>query len=385
MRVALNVEQLLYRAPGGIGRYTAKLMTLLPGLSADDTIMAFTARHGAAEVAQVYSRFGLDGADVAAAHRLPLPRALLYPAWNSVGLPRLNWLCRALAGVDVVHAPSVAVPGTGPRTRLVVTVHDAGTALFPHTFPRRGRWFHERGLAAAARRADLVITVSHAAAAEIDAHTAIPASRVRVVHNGVDTAPALPDEIAGTLARYGLSDRPYVLWVGTLEPRKNVGTLVAAFAQLGRIASDHQLVLVGPSGWLEAGLVGSSDRDRLGDRLHSLGQVTDVELRALYAGADVFAFPSHHEGFGLPVLEAMAQGTPVICADIPALREVSGGAARLVPPESVGEWTVALEDMLDDETARQSLAAAGPRQAGLFSWASTARATHAVYAESMGG
>src|SRR3954469_23869410 len=157
VRVAINLEQLLFRTPGGVGRYTARLATLLPGLFPDDDYQGFVARHR-----------GVDGSSLDVSmpvRRLALPRPLLYDAWHLLGLPPAG-------DYDVIHAPSVAVPPKG-RAALVVTVHDAAPVLFPETFPRRGRRFHAQGLAAAAKRADLVITVSQSAADELSAHTDI--------------------------------------------------------------------------------------------------------------------------------------------------------------------------------------------------------------------
>jgi glycosyltransferase involved in cell wall biosynthesis len=388
VRVAVNVEQLLYRAPGGIGRYTAKLVTLMPHLFPEDTLVPFTAWHRESDVRRAYQRFGLDRGVTPAPIRLPLPRPVLYDGWHVAGIPRLGWLAASLRGTDLIHAPSVAVPPPG-RARLVVTVHDVAPELFPETFPPRGRRFHRLGVQAAARRADLVITVSEAAAAEIRAHTSIPPERLRVVPSGVDHTAATEEEVADTLAVSNIADAPYVFWLGSLEPRKNVAVLVSAFARLlaERAEFPHRLVLAGASGWLEKGLVPPAEEAalRARDRLRVLGAVPDDELRALYAGAVVFAFPSRHEGFGLPVLEAMVQGTPVVCADIPALREVAGGAARLVPPNDVDAWVAALTELLEDgpNAQRQNMAAAGRARAAEFSWAGTVRATHAVYEEAL--
>jgi glycosyltransferase involved in cell wall biosynthesis len=396
VRVAVNVEQLLYRPPGGIGRYTAKLVTLLPGLFPGDRVVAFTARHSRADIDAAWRNSG--GASGPGSIgvgpgpiRLPLPRAALYEGWNTFGWPRLDLLDRRLGAVDVIHAPSVAVP---PRSRvpLVVTVHDVAPTLFPEAFPRHGRWFHARGLAATARRADLVITVSESAAAEIRAHTDIASDRLRVVPNGVDHIQATADEINAARARHGLGHDPYLLWVGTVEPRKNVATLLRAFAQLVESgdAAGHRLVLAGPSGWLSGDLIPASVLDRLGgpgpgpgSRVRLLGQLAESDLRAVYAGATLLALPSRHEGFGLPVLEAMVQGTPVVCADIAALREVSGGAARLVPPDDVDGWAHALAGLIGDERARRRLAAAGQARAAGFSWEETVRRTRAVYTEAL--
>jgi glycosyltransferase involved in cell wall biosynthesis len=373
VRVAVNVEQLLYRPPGGIGRYTAKLVTLLPRLFPGDEVVAFTAWHPRREIE----------AAAPGAIRLALPRPALYEAWHNLDAPRLGWLSSRLRDVDVVHAPSAAVPPRGKRP-LVVTIHDVAPVLFPETFPRHGRWFHARGLAAAARRADLVITVSQAACAEILAHSAIAADRMRVVPNGVDHVIATGAEVAATVDRYHLAGVPYVLWVGTHEPRKDVSTLVQAFARAEGLG-DHRLVLAGPAGWLTGDLFSPAVVAALGDRLQLLGHLDATELRALYAGATVFALPSRHEGFGLPVLEAMVQGTPVLCSDIAALREVAGGAARLVPPGDVDGWARALSELVGGAAAREALAAAGRARAAPFSWERTVRETRAVYVEALGG
>ncbi|MDQ6785029.1 MAG: glycosyltransferase family 4 protein [Actinomycetota bacterium] len=379
MRVALNVEQLLYRSPGGVGRYTAQLATLLPANGGDE-VVAFTARHSRAEVSAAMARFGVPGPP---ATILGLPRPVLYEAWHRFGRPPL-----AVGDVDVIHAPSVTVP---PRraTPLVVTVHDAASALFPEAFTRRGLHFHRLGLAAAARRADLVITVSQTAAAEIVDHSAIGSERIRVVANGVDPVTIDPAAAAAARARLGVADRPYVLWVGSLEPRKNVRTLVAAVAVLARrlgngVPGRPRLVLAGYPGWLSDDLIDPADRAALGDDLVQLGILAEDDLWALYAGAELLGFPSRHEGFGYPVLEAMTQGIPVVCSDIAVLREVGGPAARYVAATDVGAWADAMDGLLADPRQRQAAALAGRAWAARFAVANSVAATRAVYGEVTG-
>src|SRR2546421_7585951 len=250
MRVALNLEQLLQPAPGGIGRYTAELARLLPALPAGDgdeiALVPFVARHRREDVETRLREFGLSELDPVV---LPLPRPLLYDSWHLLRRPGLQ-RSRRLQDVDVVHAPSVAVP---PKSRapLVVTAHDAAPLIFPETYPRRGRRFHEQGLAAAAKRADLVITVSQSAAEELAAYTAIPPERIRVVPNGVDLEIASDAQVEATRREFELNDAPYVFWVGSLEPRKNVELLVDAFVRWA-LHTDlpHALVLAGPAGLL---------------------------------------------------------------------------------------------------------------------------------------
>src|SRR4051794_11555515 len=199
VRVAINLEQLLYRVPGGVGRYTARLATLLPDLFPEDDYAGFVARHDRAQVDAA-----LAESDVRIPTSvLPLPRPVLYDAWHTVGAPRLSVLARSLAGIDVVHAPSVAVPPRG-KGGLVVTVHDVAPLLFPETFTARGRWFHRAGLRAVARRADLVIVVSHDAARDVEERTGIGADRIRVVHNGVDQVDVTEADVVAVRRRLGL-------------------------------------------------------------------------------------------------------------------------------------------------------------------------------------
>ncbi|HET9692294.1 MAG TPA: glycosyltransferase family 1 protein [Acidimicrobiales bacterium] len=380
MRVAINVEQLLYHSPGGVGRYTAQVAGRLPVAVASVAMAPFTARHGTADVAAALDRAGVAAAPTV----LGLPRPLLYEAWHLPGPGMLGprRLAASLRDVDVVHAPSVACP---PRegVPLVVSVHDAAPVLFPEAFPRRGLRFHLAGLAATRRRADRVLTFTEAAAEEVAAACGIGRDRITVVHHGVEARPADPAG-AAALARRGLDDRPFVLWVGSLEPRKGVGTLVAAMARLRRrgapAAADARLVLAGPAGWLSAGLVADDDRAALGDDLVQTGPLGEAELWATYAAATVVAVPSRHEGFGYPVVEAMAAGTPVVASDIPALAEVADGAARLVPPGDVAGWADAIEHLLADAPARDELVAAGRARAAQLTVAASLRATAAVYA-----
>ena len=379
MRVAINVEQLLQPAPGGIGRYTDRLLTLLPRLFPDDAWVPFCARHPPAAV-----RAAVDPAagDTVV---LPLPRPLLYDAWHLLGIPRLAWCSTRLRGLDAVHAPSLAVPAVGD-TPLVATVHDHFPAQFPETYPGRGRWFHRRGLAAAGRRARLVICPSEAVAADVRAAGGFDPGRIRVVPMGCDMSAPAEDVTAGALSRLGVGERPYVLWTGTLEPRKNVPLLLDAFAAARREAGlPHRLVLTGVAGWAASGV-----EERLGaleasGDVRRLGRVGEDDLAALYAGAGVFVLPSLAEGFGLPVLEAMACGTPVVCSDTGSLPEVAGDAARLLAPRDPEAWAAAIVAVLSDPAERIRMARRGRERAAAFTWEACVRATRDVYADAASG
>jgi alpha-1,3-rhamnosyl/mannosyltransferase len=204
------------------------------------------------------------------------------------------------------------------------------------------------------------------------------------VPNGVDRDRASPAAVAAARAQYGIDDRPYVFWAGTFQPRKNVRVLLDAFAAIDAESLPQRLVLAGPPGWKPDDSDAGTAR-ALGDRVRLLGPVGRDHLFALFAGADLFAFPSRHEGFGIPVLEAMAQETAVVCADIPALREVAGGAARFVPPDDTDGWVDALTGLLGDDDERARLVDAGRARVAGYSWERCARETAAVYREALSG
>ncbi len=381
MRVAINLEQLLYRIPGGIGRYTAELARLLPATYPSDDYAGFVARHSRSEIDQTLRKYDVSQVGVTS---LPLPRPVLYDLWHTLNAPSLTTLASTFKRSELVHTPCVGVPAVARRQKLVTTVHDVAPLIYPEAFTPRGRWFHHVGLRSVERHADLVITVSRSARDEICERTALDPDRIRVVYNGVKAAD-VPDAIVDRVRRRnGLGDRPYILWVGTIEPRKNVLMLLQAFANL-RATTDlpHRLALVGPTGWAYDEAAYTSAASTLGDSLKIVGQVDDVTLHALYRGADAFVFPSLHEGFGLPVLEAMVQGTPVVSSNVGSLAEISGDAAVLVDPTDVEAWTASIEQILTDDGLRGYCAEQGTKRAAEFTWERTVHETHAVYEEAL--
>jgi glycosyltransferase involved in cell wall biosynthesis len=311
--------------------------------------------------------------------RVPVGR--LGRRWWSAGLPRY---ARA-RGLSLFHGTNFEVPLWGAAVR-VITIHDLSQLTRPETHePRRVRRARLR-LPLMARRAHACITPTEFVRREVIERLRINASKVFAVPEAAREL-FRPLDFAETLEarrRLGAGDE-FLLAVGTIEPRKNLPVLLGAFEEVVRARPDSQLRLVvaGRTGWLTGELFKRLDASPARERVVLTGYVSDADLRALYASCRVFVYPSMYEGFGLPPLEAMSCGAPVVASDIPALREVAGDGARLVAVGRQGELARAVLELLEDEPARRSLSARGVARAAEFSWMRAARLTLEVYAEAL--
>jgi len=307
---------------------------------------------------------------------LPLPLPLLYDAWTRFGHPAI---LPATGPVDLVH---VTVPIRPPvdDVPMVATVHD----LFPITRPEmmtgRGARLMGAGLDALRDRARRIMVPSEHVARDCEQH-GFDRNQIRVVPWGVAPVEPSDAQVAAVRARYGLSG-PYVLFVGTMEPRKNLATLLEALVRLSR--PDLTLALVGPDGWGDAaaGTTGVGTGD-VPSPVVRLGYVPESDLAPLQRGAAVFCFPSHAEGFGLPVLEAMAAGAAVVTSSGTATEEVAGDAAVLVDPGDAAALSAALASVLDDPTLSSALRCRGVERANTFTWERAAQQTMDVYDEAL--
>jgi glycosyltransferase involved in cell wall biosynthesis len=278
--------------------------------------------------------------------------------WGQFQLPR------AARGVDLLFCPAYVAP-LRYRGRYAVVMHDALLEVLPQAFSRQA--LRRRGLyKRSAQRAALVLAPSEASKRDLERVYELEPDRVRAIQLGVDDRfrDATEDDARRVRDTYGLGERPVILFVGKLSKRRNLPNLVAAAEAL---RSDHVLVLVGED---HLGL-GLAD----GDRLRVLGFVPDDDLPALYRAAEIFVYPSDYEGFGIPVLEAMAAGTPVVTLDNSALTEVAGDAAVLLPNADVAELAGAFERLAADPALRAEYSVRGRERAARFTWAETARRT----------
>lgn len=369
LSVALTVEQLWQPVPGGSGTYVRALVGALGERP---------------EVRTTGVRARPAGDDAVAPLPVPvstsrLPRRVLYESWGRLRRPAVPRTAADRAAgrrYDVVHATTWAVP---PRSApLVVTVHDVAFLRSPEHFTPHGVAFFQRALDTVRRDADLVVVPSETTRADC-ADAGIDPARLRVVHHGTVPWTRSPADVAAFRSTFGL-ERDFVLWCGTLEPRKNVGAVLGAFERLLAEGSDLDLVLVGPTGW-----GGTSDEVRRAvdalpaDRVRVLGRLDDEDLQSAYAAAAVFCFPSLWEGFGMPVLEAMNHGTPVVTSRGTSMAEVSGDGALLVDPLDTAAIAAAVRDAAGPQAA--ALGAAGRANAARYTWEASAAAHVEVYRE----
>jgi glycosyltransferase involved in cell wall biosynthesis len=370
VKVAFHVDQLWAPVPGGIGTYTRELLAALPAEDPSSELVPFRSR--AVDPAATAGDAG--GVQERPAISLTWSPRYLYPAWALAGRPRLP---PPLADCDVVHATNhAAIPPASAGQALVVTVHDLAFERFPALFPASWRWLYRAGLRAALRRADRLLVPSNATADDLRDHGADPgAIRVTPLAASLPKTAADIEEVCG---RLGVA-RPYVLVPGTVEPRKNQARVVRAYRQ---VAPDvpHALVLAGPDGWRAESLDAELARRGPG-RVVRTGRLEEADLDALYRGADLVAYLSLYEGFGLPVIEAMRRGVPVVASTTPAVAETAGDAASLVDPEDVAAIAEAIAAVLTDPGHGAALSERGTARAAQFSWGATARATLDAYRE----
>jgi len=367
------------RHQSGVGHYTQRLVGGLAAIDLRNRYTCLVAR-GSPELPVPR---GEGGRWDCWPTRVSFENHLVGDLWMLGYLPlRLRRLA-----ADVYHGPAVFLPFVKLGYRTVVTIHDLVSFLFPRTVPRKYAVYMRLMTRLAVRSADRIIAVSGATRDDLTRILRVPDDKVVVIHEAVAPefgAPHDPQTVAAVAHRYGIR-RPYCLFVGNLEPRKNLARLVEAFGLLRARglaavgATLPQLVLVGTRGWLYNGILSAAEAHGGAPDIVFTGYVAPADLPALYAGAACFVFPSLYEGFGLPVLEAMAAGTPVVASRVGAIPEVAGDAALLVDARQPMELAEAMAAVLADAGLRSRLVSRGRARARLFTWETVAERTLAVY------
>jgi alpha-1,3-rhamnosyl/mannosyltransferase len=365
LKVGIDLTALLPQ-PTGVDNYMCGLVLSLGRVDRDSTYTLFVNledRH--------LFRGALPGNfSVVPLSLRPRPSRLIF---QQVLLPMLT----TALGIDVLHSPSFILPLVRGKSRHVLTVHDMTSFSMPayHIALRRS-WAYRQAVAWSVRRADLVIVPTRAAASEvIRLLPDVPSARVLVIPSGVgeEFRPRSAADVAPVLSRLGLG-RPYILHVGTIEPRKNLPRLIESYRRLvGSSGVDEELVLAGQLGWDYRALLEQLSAADLRGGVRLLGYVAQSDLPFLYAGARLFVYPSLEEGFGFPPLEAMACGVPTVASRAPALAENLEGAAELVEPTDEVALAAAIERMLRDEALRAERRKRGLERVADFRWEAAAR------------
>jgi glycosyltransferase involved in cell wall biosynthesis len=361
----------------GIGRYVREMTGALVRLRPDADLRLFAAG--------VNRRYVPSSTLPAALCPSPLSERTHNRLWHRLRapLPVELWTGR----LDLFHAADFTLPPTLPGTRTVLTVYDLAYEFYPdETMPGMARYL-SAVVPRSVRCADHVLTISEATRADLIRQYRVPAEKISIAYPGVEARfhPQPDPEGEATLrARLGLPDAPLVLTVGTLQPRKNHLMVVEAFALLSE-ASDAVLVIAGGEGWAYEGVKRRVAELGLAQRVRLIGFVSDDDLPALYRLADVFAYPALYEGFGLPVLEAMASGVPVVTSNRSSMPEITGpDAGLLVDPESVEQVAEAISTLLSDSRLAARLRERGLARAKAFTWEQTAQAVWGVYDRLLG-
>jgi glycosyltransferase involved in cell wall biosynthesis len=359
------------RQGAGIGRYTRHLVDALTQLDVENQYVLLVARGGISRPQ--------PWLEVVASRRhvrvvsLPLSDRAMAVLWHRLGLPLwAEWFCGAL---DVFHSPDFTLPPV-LRARTALTVHDLSFVRVPESADPALRSYLLRVVPASVRRADAVLADSQSTRSDVIECIGADPARVEVVYPGVEPR-FRPLEDAHALqavrSRYGLPDR-FMLGLGTLQPRKNYERLIEAYGMTRReVRAQVKLVIAGGKGWLYDSIFRRVEELGVAADVRFAGYVADEDLPALYTLAELFVFPSLYEGFGLPPLEAMACGTPVVTSNVSSLPEVVGEAALLVDALDVLALAEAIQRALSDEGLRSRMTHLGRQQARRFTWPGAAK------------
>ncbi len=373
-RIGIDVTSALTQG-GGIGRYTRELVQALIAQNSTDEFHFFSAK-----IPESQSKANLlPKASNVRYQTAPLGERWMYRVWYRARLPvPVQWFTGKL---NLYHSPDFVLPPTSGTIPTLLTVHDLSFLHYPETFPSALVQYLNQIVPWSVGRATHILADSKATKADLESLWGVSSDKITVLYSGVNEIfRPIEDEmiIATVRVKYGLDEQPYVAAVGTVQPRKNYQMLIRAFKEVA-VKLPHDLVFIGGKGWLDQEMKLEVDRQGLQGRVKFTGFVDDEDLPVLYSGASILAFPSLYEGFGLPILEAMACGLPCLISDASSLPEVGGDAARYLSPTDEAAWTKGMMDLLTDGEKRSLMSEFGKKRARLFSWNKAATALMNVY------
>jgi glycosyltransferase involved in cell wall biosynthesis len=362
-----------YEQGGGIGRLVRDLVAALARLDTQSDYRLF-----------------VSGTSLEKLPRPPAPNFQWKPTiinprwfariWHRARLPIP--VERFIGEVDLFHAMDFVLPPTHKKTKTLLTVHDLSFVRVPDAASPSLKSYLDVVVPRSVSKAQHIIADSQATKDDLIALYAVPEEKITVLLSGVDIRYTPQKSVFSILTirnKYKLRNSPYIFTVGTIQPRKNYSRVIRALKLLRDAGYDLDLVIAGGKGWLEDEMYKTLDETKLHEHVHLIGFAADEDLPILYSHAEAVVFPSLYEGFGFPVLEGMACGTPVITSNVSSLPEVAGEAAIMVDPYSIEAIADAVRRVLDDSALRESMIERGFAQAAKFTWESSARQLHQIY------
>ena len=374
MKIGIDTTSAVMQG-GGIGRYTRELVQATLARDSENEYVLFSAPPPPNKsLPQIFPANERITYKVA-----PVSEQWLYRLWYRARLPIS--VQRFTGQLDLFHSPDFVLPPVSGNIPTLLTVHDLSFVHFPEVYPEVLVNYLNKVVPWSVARATHILADSEATKQDLLAIWQVPDEKVSVLYSGVSEAFVRVEDMGRITAvrqKYHLGDKPYLLSIGTVQPRKNYQMLIQAFAPLTD-KFPHNLYIAGGKGWLYDEMMAEVEKQGIADRVRFIGFVDDEDLPTLYSAADLYLFPSIYEGFGLPMLEAMACGVPVIASDVSSLPEVGGETAVMIPPYDLLQWTQKIDALLSNLERRQQMAAAGYQQVQKFSWQKAATKLLSIY------
>jgi glycosyltransferase involved in cell wall biosynthesis len=374
MRIGIDISRSIEEVTG-VGYYAKHLVHALAGIDAENDYLLYGIFYDC--YPEGWKKAAIPKSLNFRLHQKNSLSWLVRKRWENAG----RYKEKLLGGIDLLHSTAFTMPLVS-HLQVIVTIHDLSFFVYPQHHTEANYQFVTRNVHRAARRASFIIADSESTKRDIMRFLHVPEERIEVIYLAATEAlgeKRSPDSITQIKNRYGIN-KPYFLAVGSMEPRKNLTSALIAFKALKETKKiDYQFVISGGKGWKNEAFYHLVKKLSIDEHLVLTGYVPEEDLPALYQGADVFIYPSLYEGFGLPVLEAMVSGVPVITSNTSSLPEVAGDAALIVNPTEVFELYEAMEALATKPQLRETLKNKGLERSKIFTWEETARRTLEIY------